>query len=155
MVLGSSSAHLGGYWHEPLVQGTPLQQSDACAHDWPYALHVPPSGFVFVVVLHVPLVEPGGMLQLPPQQSDVVVHGPEAGLHETGLQTSVPVESGRHLPPQQSLSKAHSPLVGMHAKIPASPPTTWQRGMPSGSSWQWVLSAGSGQQSSRFDEPLQ
>lgn len=123
------------------MQGTPLQQSELCVHDCPYAAQdpLPPSGDD-VEPPHVPLVDPGGTLQFnPSQQSAVVVQGPADGLHVTGLQTSVPVLSGKHLPPQQSPSNAHSPLVGTHGKTPASPPTTWQRGTPIASSSQSVL----------------
>ena len=79
------------------------------------------------------------MMQFKPsQQSAVVVQVPVDGLHVTGLHTSLPVLSGKHLPPQQSPSNAHSPPVGMQAK-PPSTPTTWQRGTPIESSVQSVF----------------
>ena|SRR5437879_5911961 len=76
------------------VQGMPLQQLAAVAHDWPKSEQVdpvPPLSLPMVppslvpppdpgITLHVPCVEPGGTLQkLPLQQSAFTVHGPVVG----------------------------------------------------------------------------
>jgi hypothetical protein len=69
-----------------------------------------------VGLVHVPVVEPAGMLQVrPEQQSPVLVHLPFCGTHVVP-QTKCPLLSGTHgVPLQQSADDAQYPPVGTHA----------------------------------------
>jgi hypothetical protein len=94
-------------------------------------------------LMHVPVVEPGGMMQAKPlQQSLVAVHAPFSGTQLIEPHTSSPLGPGTQGSPlQQSPDEAQAPPAETQAPMP------WQRGTPCVSSWQKPLLPGAEQQS--------
>src|SRR5688572_13802403 len=109
----------------PPVQGTALQQSELPEQIWPYSeqtrpplpplppVPAPPMPPVPPVPpeppLHVPMVEPGGRMQmLPGQQSPLMLHEPARGTHGPLPQRRTPMLSGTQgVRLQQSAADAH------------------------------------------------
>ncbi len=124
------------------MQGTLLQQSEACVQFCPYSAHwdplsVPASGMTGGGP-QVPLVEPGGATHgSPEQQSASEVQAPFVGTQSLPPQMKpLPAVFGRHGNPQQSALLAQ----GWPAFEPASlqSPAAVQRGMPRLSCWHTV-----------------
>jgi hypothetical protein len=93
---------------------------------------------------------------MPEQQSAFDVHGPVAGTHWVAAHSSSPFAAGTHgAPLQQSFAVVHVCPVCRQAFMPpsATPPKARQRGTPSRSSWQSILSGVCpSQQSARDDD---
>ncbi len=102
--------------HTPSMQMSPVsgQQSEFEAQDWPVPEQVVP------VVVHVPLVPPGGTSQASPeQQSAVTVQVPPLGTQ--GVRHTC--ATGSHAPEQQSAPAAQVlPFGAQSAQVPAVEP---------------------------------
>jgi len=111
----------------PVVHGTPSQQSPAVVQRWPYCAQfvepggggvgppvVPESGVPTAVGPHVPLLDPCGITHgEPAQQSAVVVHAPLVGTHAVPhTKGGEPEAFGRQGFPQQSALDAHAVPAG-------------------------------------------
>ena len=134
----------------PFQHGMSLQQSASVLQIWPYSTQVvvPPSGTPASVregggcgTPQIPCVEPTGRMQVPPQQSAVVVQGPAVGTQGGGAtppsttgpelqQCRTPLASGTQgARLQQSMAEEQMPPVGMQVV-----PKPLHRGTPRKSS---------------------
>jgi hypothetical protein len=97
----------------PVVQGTPLQQSAVTVQAWPYSAQGGGGGgpaSITTGFLQIPLVDPGVIWHgIPAQQSAVVVQVPPSGTQALPqIKGGVPLGLGTHGRLQQSALDAHA-----------------------------------------------